>query len=136
MTNTLEHFVRYAKKLRLDNGRPLTLQPFQREFCGDLFSGYRECWFVVPEGNGKTTLLAAIVLHHAEVVEDAWVPVAAATRDQAMILYRQAKGFIERSGLGDRFRCLDGYRRIRCLSTGGEIQIFAADDKHGDGVIP
>jgi phage terminase large subunit-like protein len=35
-----------------------------------------------------------------------------------------------------RFRAYDGYRRIKCLRTGGRIQVFAADDRTGDGIIP
>jgi phage terminase large subunit-like protein len=64
------------------------------------------------------------------------VPVAASSRDQAEILYRQAEGFVQRSGLEKVFKCLEGYRRIRCDRTRGRLQIFAADDVTGDGVIP
>src|SRR5262245_34484102 len=135
MENTTRDFAGWAKSLVLDNGKPFVLQPFQRAFLDDVFAGTPECWFVVPEGNGKTTLLAALVLYHAEHRPEASVPVAASTRDQAMILYRQAKGFIYRSGL-EGWRCFDGYRRIKYLAHDSQIQIFAADAGHGDGVIP
>ena len=68
-------------------------------------------WDIEPEGNGKTTKLAAFVLYHAQFTAAASVPVAAATRDQAMILYRQASGFVRRSELAG-WKCQDGYRRI------------------------
>jgi hypothetical protein len=29
----------------------------------------------------------------------------------------------------------EGYRRIKCLRSGGRIQVFAADDRTGDGVF-
>jgi hypothetical protein len=38
-------------------------------------------------------------------------------------------------GLERRFRVYEGYRRIKCLRTDGTIQVFAADDRTGDGVI-
>ena len=101
----------------------------------DIFRGVPEVWDLEPEGNGKTTKLAAFVLYHSQFQEGASVPVAAATRDQAMILYRQAAGFIRRSSL-EGWKCYDGYRRIVNKVTGGMIQIFAADAGHGDGVIP
>jgi phage terminase large subunit-like protein len=38
--------------------------------------------------------------------------------------------------LRDRFKCQEGYRRIKCLRTGGRIQVYAADDRTADGIIP
>jgi phage terminase large subunit-like protein len=108
----------------------------------------------VPEGNGKTTLIAGLALYHIEHKPFAAVPVAASSREQAENVYRQAEGFVLRSerlyqpvhsaiaaAKGKRktdvprFLCLEGYRRIN-HHAGGRIQIFAADDRHGDGVIP
>jgi phage terminase large subunit-like protein len=63
--------------------------------------------------------------------------VGASSREQAEILYRQAKGFVERSDRMDSiFRCFDGYRVIECKKNGSKIEIKAADPKTGDGVIP
>ena len=50
-------------------------------------------------------------------------------------MFLQAEGFIERSGLKG-FTSLPGYRRIRYDATLSRIQIFAADDRTGDGAIP
>src|SRR5689334_5713242 len=105
-TDTLDHFRAWAKRLTLDNGKPFELEPFQEAFLKDFFSGYRESWLLVPEGNGKTTLLAALALYHVEHVPSAWVPVAASARDQAQILYRQAAGFVQRAKhLNNHFKC-------------------------------
>lgn len=119
-----------------------------------MFSGCPECWLVVPEGNGKTTLVSGLALYHAEFKPFASVPVAASSREQAEILYRQAEGFVLRSERLNRpihsaiqaakgkrkttvprYVCLEGYRRINHYA-GGRIQVFAADDRTGDGVIP
>ncbi len=91
---------------------------------------------VFPEGNAKTTLLGGIALYHADYTPSAEVVLGASSRDQCEWLHRQAAGFVERTpGLKKRFRVFDGYRRIKALRTGGRIQVFAADERTGDGVI-
>ena len=152
---TLPHFRAWCAPLTFDSGDPVVLEPFQESFLADVFAGVPECWFIVPEGNGKTTLIALLALYHAEFRPFASVPVAASSREQAEILYRQAEGFVLRPGSPlhapvysdiqaakgkvktdvPRFTCLEGYRRINHFS-GSRIQIFAADDRTGDGVIP
>jgi phage terminase large subunit-like protein len=100
-----------------------------------VFSGIPECWLIVPEGNAKTTLIAGLALYHIQHHRAARVPVAASSRDQAEILFAQGEGFVSRSDLRG-FKCLEGYRRIRYDAQHARIQIFAADDRTGDGAIP
>lgn len=134
---TVDHFRRYARLLVLDDGSTWEPEDFQLAFVEDLFAGYREVWLIVPEGNGKTTLLGGVALYHGDYTPDAMVPIGASSRDQCEVLHGQAAGFVRRTpGLKRRFRVYDGYRRIACLRTGGRIQVFAADDRTGDGVIP
>lgn len=134
---TLEHFRAWAGELTLDSGDQWELEPFQEAFIEDVFAGIPECWLIVPEGNGKTTLIGGLALYHCQHKMSAWVPVAASSREQAEILYRQAEGFVLRTpALQPLFKCQEGYRRIRCDSMGSRIQVFAADDRTGDGVIP
>jgi phage terminase large subunit-like protein len=134
---TPEHFKAWAHDLILDSGEPWEVEDFQLDFLADVFHGYSECWLVVPEGNAKTTLVAGLVLYHIEFAPNADVTVAASSRDQAEILYRAAAEFVYRSpGLLDRFRPYDGYRRIIYRANRSRIQIFAADDRTGDGIKP
>lgn len=134
---TLAHFRRWAQQLVLDNGEFFRLEPFQAAFVRDLFRGVPECWLVIPEGNGKTTLTAAIALYHCQHRQDGMVPWAASSRDQAEIGYQAAAGFVRRTPqIKGLFKCLEGYRRIRCDQMGSRIQVFAADAGTGDGVIP
>jgi phage terminase large subunit-like protein len=134
---TLPHFRAWTADLVLDNGQKWVLEPFQAAFVKDLFSGRPENWLLLPEGNAKTTLLAGIALYHSEFTPDAWVPVGASSRDQARILYMQATGFVRRTPRLDRiFRCYDGYRRIVHRTNRAMIEVFANDDRTGDGVIP
>lgn len=135
--NTVEHFRAYCSKLRLDNGQRFELEPFQEEIAADIFAGFSEVWVVIPEGNGKTTFMAALALYHGDYTESAFVPIGASSREQAEIMYRQAEGLVYRTpGLRDRFKCQEGYRRIKCLRSGGRIQVYAADDRTADGIIP
>jgi phage terminase large subunit-like protein len=146
---TLEHFETWSRRLILDNGEPWELEPFQRSFVEDVFGmgGETECWLIVPEGNGKTTLIAGLALYGLRFTPDALIPVAASSRDQARIMYRQAKGFLRRSDIDDKdcwFEAFDGYRRIDLRGPGrtkrgevlGSIEVHAADAGTGDGIIP
>jgi phage terminase large subunit-like protein len=144
---TIGHFAKWSRRLILDTGTPWVLEPFQEDFLEDVFGGSRECWLVVPEGNGKTTLIAGLGLYGLRFREDASIPIAASTRDQAKIMYRQAKGFIRRSNLeedGLWFEAFDGYRRIDLRTSGrtkrgetlGLMEVHAADSGSADGVIP
>lgn len=151
---TPKHFRAWAGDLILDTGRSWHPEPFQEAFLADVFAGNPECWLVVPEGNGKTTLVAGLALYHVEFRPFAYVAVAASSRDQAQVLYQQAEGFVLRSprlhevvyspiqeAKGKRklevprFNPLPGYRRVD-HHQGGRIQVYAADDSTGDGLIP
>jgi phage terminase large subunit-like protein len=135
--NTVEHFRAYCALLVLDNGEPFLLEDWQQDFAADFFSGTKQSWLIVPEGNGKTTFLAALALYHADYTPDAAGVIAAAAREQAELMYVQARGFVDRTpGMSDRFRCFDGYRRIKSRRLRGVVQVKAADDRTGDGIIP
>lgn len=123
----------------LDNGDYWALEDFQAMVAADIFSGVPECWVVIPEGNAKTTLLGGVNLYFADYIPSGKCLVAAASRDQAGILFDQAAGLVRRSpgfdGRDGRFRVFEGYRRILAHATGGRVQVMAADDRTGDGAI-
>jgi hypothetical protein len=139
-----------SKELTLEDGVTLwadVIQDFQLELIEDILvaPGGGEVWIIIPEGNAKTTLLAGAGLYHADHTHAPWVPIGAASRDQAEIMYAQAAGFVERAPLlkWDRdtnplgMRTYDGYRKIHSYRQGGRgIRVYAADSKTGDGVIP
>lgn len=135
---TREHFAQYCSLMVFDDGEQREPEAWQLEVVEDIFAGFREVWLIVPEGSGKTTLVAQVALYGADYSESPWIPIGAASAKQARIMYDQAAGFIERTeGMNDRFRCFGGYRMIRSLRNGGiGIEVFAHDPKTGDGVIP
>jgi phage terminase large subunit-like protein len=135
---TVAHFREYCRRLTLDNGAPWELEDFQIEIVRPILAGVREVWVLLPEGNAKTTLIAGVCLYHADYTPSPWVPIGAASRDQAEIMFGQAAGFVERSpGLQKRFVVHEGLRRIKSVRNRGRgIKVYAAAVSTGDGVIP
>jgi phage terminase large subunit-like protein len=104
---------------------------------GDFFDGTTETLIVISKKNGKSTLLAAIALFHLITTIDAECVIAAASRDQATILFDQAAGFVKRSeGLQALVAVKKGFREIRSAGDRGRIRVLASDVDTADGVIP
>jgi phage terminase large subunit-like protein len=129
----MQSFAEFCATLVLDNDRPFILEDWQRAFIDDLELGKPANWLVVPEGNGKTTLMAAYALYFAIRKPMQYISVAAAAREQAEILFRQAQGFILRSDLPG-ITVQEGYRRLK-FDNGSRVQVFSASDRTGDGAI-
>jgi len=135
--SALEDFASFCSRLELESGRPMVLEAFQRELLADYFAGCEETLALLPKKNGKSTLMAALALFHLLTVEDAECLVAAASRDQAGILFEQAAGFVDRSpALLRHMKVQRGYRMIRAREGNGRIRVLAADVDTADGVIP
>jgi phage terminase large subunit-like protein len=67
------------------------LEDFQREIVAEIFSERRETLVLIPRGSGKSTLLAAVALWTLLRRPDARIVVAAASRDQASVLFDIAR---------------------------------------------
>jgi phage terminase large subunit-like protein len=133
----LEGFAAFCQELTLEDGRSFQLEDFQRQMLADYFGGATESLILLSKKNGKSTLLSALALHHLLVTEDAECVIAAASRDQATILYDQAAGFVRRSPmLPSLVDVKRGYREIRAAHHSGRIRVLAADVDTADGVIP
>jgi len=86
-------------------GESFTLQTWQREFISELFGWkradgtrkYRRAYLEVPRKNGKSTLAAgiALLLLYADGEAGAEVYSAAGDKDQARIVFDQAKAMVE-----------------------------------------
>lgn len=130
-------FEAFAEILLTENGGPLRLEPWQRVVLGDYFAGAREVLVLLPKGNGKTTLFAALALYHLLVTPDAKCYIAAASRDQASLMYDHARGFVKRTpGLEERLAVKAGYREIRRVDGLGSLKVLASDADTADGVGP
>lgn len=125
-------------------GRPLEIEPFQREILDELFlldSGggyvYREGLVGVPRKNGKSTLAAAIALYGLIATPESGPEVyaAAASRDQARIVFNQAKEFVERSpALARHLRPMRS--AITCPANNGVLRVLSSDAPLQHGLNP
>lgn len=139
----LDRFANFCSSLTLTNGQPMTLESFQRKMLGDYFAGVRELVICIPKKNGKTTLLAALALFHLLNTDDADCVIVANSSLQAMKLFDEARGFVQRNDdLAEKLRVLRGYREIRRRDPdqpdnpkafNGTIKVLAADADTADG---
>jgi phage terminase large subunit-like protein len=132
----LDRFCSFAEKhLRLEDGRPLVVEEFQRTILADYFTGTTETVCLVSKKNGKSTLVGALALYHLVTTPDAEVVIAAASREQAGILFGQASGFVRRSEwLKARVR--PTLREMRSRTDAGRIRVLSSDQDTADGTIP
>lgn len=130
--------------------KPFALEPWQQAIVGNLFGWkrpdgtrrYREVFIYVPRKNGKTPLAAGIALNILFRDDEAGQQnyLAAADREQAALLFRHAKGMIEREPeLESRCRIYGGSahggqsRSIVREDDGSFLKVISADadTKHG-----
>lgn len=132
----LDRFARFCEQhLRLEDGRPMIVESFQRTMLADFFAGTTETVILIPKKNSKSTTSGAVALYHLVTTPDAEVVVVAASREQAGILFNQAAGFVRRSEwLKERIK--PTLRELRSRSDNGRIRVLAADADTADGTIP
>jgi len=130
----LDDFADFCRQLTLDNGRRMELEPFQRTMLGDYFAGARETLIMLPKGCSKTTSLGALALFELCTRADAEIVIAAAARDQAAIMLRQAAGFVRRSP-ALQARLTVKQREVAHRQLGGRVRILASDVDTADGLI-
>jgi len=128
-------------------GKPFELEPWQKAIVGAMYGWkssktglrrYREAFVYVPRKNGKTMLAAGLVLA-AMFVDDepgAQIYSAAAEREQAALVYRQAAGMIAREpALANRCKVYKTFKSIEKQDTNTIYKALSADadTKHGLG---
>lgn len=134
---SVDRFERWSSELILDSGDPWRPEAWQLSIVRDILNGYEAVWVVVPEANGKTTLMAGVALFFLDHQATPEIPIGAAAIEQANVLYRQAQGFVIRTpGMAERFKLVPGMRRIDSRVTHGHLRVYPADDRTADGVIP
>lgn len=125
-------------------GKALQLEPWQSEFLDEFYLvdenrnyAYREALLGVPRKNGKSTLAAAIALHGllASNEQGAEVYAAAASKEQARIVFDQARDFVEASP-----KLLDWLTPqrsvITCKATGSVFRVLSSDAPLQHGLNP
>ena len=137
-----------AKYIRQTKGRwaglPLRLEPWQTELCDDLFEVdeqgrlvYREALVGVARKNGKSSLGSAIALYMLVAAgENApEVYAAAASKEQARIVFDQAREFVNGSPrLADMLKPMRNV--ITCPANQGVFRVLASDAPLQHGLNP
>lgn len=129
----LDRFAHFAASvLTTEDGSPLILEPFQRATLAEHFGRVHELLILMPKKLGKSSLLAGRGLFELCTVPYATVAIAAASRDQAGLILKQASGYIRRSpALRRRLSVVQ--REICHAANGGTMKVLAADSDTLDG---
>jgi len=128
-------------------GQRFKLEDWQRAIVGCMYGWidpdtglrrYREVFIYVPRKNGKTMLAAGLVLNGLFVDDEpgAQIYSAAAEREQAALVYRQAQGIIARNPtLAQQCKVYRTYKSIEVQSRNAIYKALSADadTKHGLG---
>lgn len=125
-------------------GQPFLLEPWQKALVGCMFGWkrqdglrrYREVMVYVPRKNGKTPLLAGLVLYvmFCDHEPGAQIYSAAAEREQAALVYRHAAGMVLREPeLEARAKIYKTFKSIEFAAEGTTYKALSADadTKHG-----
>jgi hypothetical protein len=104
----------------------LPLEPYMRRISRGYFSRAREVVAVLPRGNWKTSLAAAIGLHHLMTTKGASVVIGAASVQQARVGFERMEGYVSSAELDVtvrhlelRFEGPEGVRRLRVIPSDG-----------------
>jgi phage terminase large subunit-like protein len=108
-----------------------TLEPFQKEIVGELFAGRRESLILIPRGNGKSTLLAALSLFHLLTRPDAKVAIGAASREQALTLFEMARSMAQHPQIASQVQITR--RELRTKT--GWVRVVSSDGPKQHGLV-
>jgi hypothetical protein len=134
--DNLEHFERFCHSLRLpDDGGRFKLESFQFAVLEDYFAGIMESLWLLPTGQGKSTLLGALALHHGTYVRrNPRVFILGGLGGHGRNTLDAASAFIEESPDLSRWWVPQEYRmgRIKSLiDRQGEILVSSAGRRAG-----
>lgn len=144
-----ERFFRFAEKLKHYKGewagKPIHLEPWEQFVTGSVIGWvhagtglrrFRTAFTQIPRKNGKT-LIAAIVLLYLTFFDGepgAEGYAIATKRDQAKIVFNDAKKLVQSSGLKDRIKVL--VANLHRDDTASKLEPLGADHDSTDGLNP
>jgi len=124
-------------------GEPLVLEKFQRDFILDIYdnaAGTRRAVMGMARKNGKTALIAAILLAHIcgpQAKQNSQIVSGAQSRDQAALVFNLASKMIQLNPvLGDATRIVPSSKRIIGLAKNVEYKALSADGSTAHGLSP
>ncbi len=124
-------------------GKPMTLLPFQIKFIRDVYSnpvGTHTAILSIARKNGKTALIAAILLAHLcgpEAVQNSQIVSGAQSKEQAAVVFELARKMIEMSPtLSKLVRIQPSGKRLIGLSKNVLYRALSAEGKTAHGLSP
>lgn len=124
-------------------GQPLQLAPFQKRFITEVYDnsiGTRRAYLAMARKNGKTGLIAAILLAHIagpEAVQNSQIVSGAMSRDQAALVFNLAAKMVQLNpDLAKLVRIVPSGKRLIGLARNVEYKALAADGSTAHGLSP
>lgn len=124
-------------------GKPMKLEPFQRRFILDIYDspvGIHSAYLSLARKNGKTALIAAILLAHMcgpEAVQNSQIVSGAQSQEQAAVIFELARKMID---LSDKLRPIvrihPSGKRLTGLRKNVLYRALAAEGKTAHGLSP
>ena len=122
-------------------GKPLILADFQKQFIRDVYdnpAGTRRAYLSIARKNGKTGLIAGLLLAHLvgpEAKLNAGLVSGAMSRDQAALVFNLAAKMVQLSPtLSKNVRIVPSSKRLLGLPLNTEYRALAADGKTAHGL--
>jgi len=121
----LADFEKFCSNLETTEEEQFKLEPFQKLIILAYFGGFSEVMALIPKGNGKTVLLAALAVHHLKATNAAEAYIGASSAAQAQKMYREASRFARQVDLLP----FPGYMEIRVEKDPamGYLRVLASD---------
>lgn len=124
-------------------GQPMVLAEFQKEFIRAVYdnpAGTRRAYLSLARKNGKTGLIAALLLAHLvgpEAKRNAQLVSGAMSRDQAALVFNMASAMVRLSPvLSNVVRIVPSGKRLIGLPLNTEYRALAAEGKTAHGLSP
>lgn len=124
-------------------GKPMKLLPFQRKFIIDIYDspvGTHTAILSIARKNGKTALIAAILLAHLvgpEAVQNSQIVSGAQSKEQAAVIFELARKMVDMSEkLTPLVRVQPSGKRLIGLRKNVLFRALAAEGKTAHGLSP
>lgn len=124
-------------------GQPMKLAPFQKRFIAEIYdnkAGTRRAYLSIARKNGKTGLIAGLLLAHLvgpEAKMNAQIVSGAMSRDQAALVFKLAAQMVMLSPvLSGLVKIIPSGKRLIGLPLNTEYRALAADGKTAHGLSP
>ena len=137
----IEHYCKTPSGAKV--GQAIKLEPFQKKFIRDIYdnkTGTRRAYLCVARKNGKTALIACLVLVHLvgpEAKRNAQIISGALSREQAAIVYDLASKMVAQSReLREIIREVPSSKKLIGVPLNTEYRAISAEGKTAHGLSP